>query len=168
VDSSFWVFAQNEKEGFQDALMYINEIEPNSLNVEMLVLSACDPHLKQRNHNEDLLSLFQSLYQKGIHSIIASRWVVPEKASSEIILSLYKYLQEGLAKDDALRSSKLAYIQNNHGINQEPYYWANLIALGKMRPVELEYNIWKFAGPIIAIFLIFIFFRKRMFNDSPL
>ncbi len=165
---SFLAFAQRESDDKkkEKSILYLDELYTKNIDAEMVVLSACNTGIGEIKNGEGVMSMGRGFSYAGARSIIMSLWEVNDKSTSELMLTFYKYLQEGRQKDEALRMAKLQYLENNFGLDAHPYFWASFVAMGDMRPVLLDFNVWKFIGPMIVMLIIFIFFRKRMFNDG--
>ena len=66
-----------------------------------------------------------------------SLWKVPDKETSQIMVSFYKHLADGVEKDVALRSAKLDYLKTTTGpALRHPYYWAGFVISGDTSPMQ--------------------------------
>jgi len=63
-------------------------------------------------------------------------WKVEDRSNKEINISFYKYLRQGLSKDQALRDAKMDFLKKSQGKASNPFFWAGMIALGDMRPIN--------------------------------
>lgn len=78
---------------------------------------------------EGLLSLSRALAFSGVRSSVYSLWDVPDEETSELMVSFYKFLDDGKDKDEALKMAKLDFIKNNP-LKSHPYYWAGFVTMG--------------------------------------
>ncbi len=108
------------------------EIALLKLSLDLVVLSACETGRGNIEHGEGVRSLGRSFMESGAKATIISLWTVNDKATSDIMVLFYKYLREGVAKDQALRLSKLDYIHKATKRNAHPYFWGAFIPAGNM------------------------------------
>ena len=104
------------------------------LNADMVVLSACETGIGELQKGEGIISLARGFTYAGAKSIITSLWSVEDECTKKIMISFYEYLDQGLAKDAALRQAKLDYIndeQTTH-VDAHPFYWSPFIGVGDM------------------------------------
>ncbi|WP_197361382.1 CHAT domain-containing protein, partial [Streptomyces clavuligerus] len=73
----------------------------------LVVLSACETDLSQRDHDE-ALTLATAFIARGARDVVGSRWTVPDGASS-VLMAVFHHLLtvDGLAPPDALRGAQL-------------------------------------------------------------
>ncbi|WP_176801337.1 CHAT domain-containing protein [Kriegella aquimaris] len=104
-----------------DGLLTGMEISQMDLsNTNLVVLSACESGLGDIMSSEGVFGLQRSFKIAGVESIIVSLWQVPDKQTSELMISFYDYYVNGTPKNEAL---KLA--QREISIKYpDPYYWA--------------------------------------------
>jgi CHAT domain-containing protein len=60
-------------------------------------------------------------------------WNVNDAATAALMKSFYKGLQQGLAKDEALRQAKLTLLKGQQRAWQHPYYWAAFVLVGEQQ-----------------------------------
>ena len=95
-------------------------------------------------------------------------WQVPDKETSEIMISFYENLKEGQSKDEALANAKRDFIQNNP-MKNHPFYWAGFVVNGDVSPIVTNYFWLKIVGGI-AIFILIVYIlmaiNKKNNSDS--
>lgn len=69
---------------------------------ELAVLSACETGYGKLERGEGIMSLARAFAYAGCLSIVMSHWLVDDRASAQLMDHFYRYLSEGLPKDEAL------------------------------------------------------------------
>jgi len=95
---------------------------------------------------------------------VMSLWSIDEKTSSAIITRFYELLAEGLPKHEALRQAKLDHLATADEELSMPYYWAGLVLVGDVEPIEIgfwdRYGWWVLAAAVVLV-LVVAFRRRR-------
>ena len=122
--------------GLDNGLLQVWEIfEGVRFDADLVVLSACASALGEEQVGEGLIGLTRAFQYAGARSVVASLWNVQDQATSELMVRFYRYLNEGLAKDEALRAAQSELIRGEIEVEGEdgkvrvrdysaPYYWA--------------------------------------------
>lgn len=100
------------------------------LRAELAVLSACNTGSGKLIKGEGVMSLARGFLNAGCASTVVSMWSVDDCATSNIMLTFYEALKGGQAKDKALQSAKLNYLQTAPKTKLHPYYWAPFVQFG--------------------------------------
>jgi len=150
------------EDSVSDGFIEAGEIVEMDLNAELVVLSSCRSGLGEIDESEGILGMQKAFFEAGTSSIVVSLWDVNDKYTAFFMQDLYKQFKTGLNKSEALRQAKLNFIKN-HSAN--PYYWSGFILSGNLSEITFEdhgspYII--FIIGIILIFLLVLFFRKRI------
>lgn len=160
------VFSHARADSINEPLLYLNDsvlhlYELQLINkpaVQLMVLSACQTNVGLNATGEGIYSLARGFAATGIPSVAATLWSADEKAIYAISEKFHEYLADGMAKDEALRSAKLAYQQEYGGEKLLPYYWANMVLIGDATPLKLmgkqKNNYWPFELGLAALALI--------------
>ncbi|UPQ80785.1 CHAT domain-containing protein [Flavobacterium azooxidireducens] len=149
------VFSDNQKVLF-DELYQLN------FPSKLVVLSACNTGIGSMESGEGMMSLSRALTYSGVKSSVYSLWQVPDKETSEIMISFYENLKEGQSKDEALANAKRDFIENNP-MKNHPFYWAGFVVNGDVSPILESTNWWLYIGIGLAIGLLIFLFRKKLF-----
>ncbi|MCB0522537.1 MAG: CHAT domain-containing protein [Saprospiraceae bacterium] len=160
-DYSFLAFTEIP-DSIENERLYNRELYNLRLNADLVVLSACETGIGELQRGEGIISLARGFSYAGAKSIVTTLWSVSEKPTMDLMESFYKYLQNGMAKDAALRQAKLDLLQSS---TPEPFFWAGFIPIGDMAPVSLEGGgvalwIWVLAAAFGG--LILILWRRYM------
>ena len=115
------------------------------------------------------MSLAYGFAYAGCPSIVMSQWLVNDYTTKEIMLSFYKYLEDGFSKDEALRQAKLDFLSNADPEMAHPGYWAPFVLIGDNEPLSLRRS---FPLPILMMVLVFLIIfggvlRSRKRNAIP-
>lgn len=144
--------------------LYFSELYGMYIPASLVVLSACDTGNGVVKNGEGMMSLSRALTYAGVKSAVVSLWQVPDKETSEIMISFYENLKKGFSKNEALANAKSEFLKNNV-MKNHPYYWAGFIVNGDISPLS-DTNYWRWSMILISIVLLIliIFFRKKLFQ----
>jgi CHAT domain-containing protein len=154
-NKSSLVFSGNQK-------VYFNELYQLNFPSQMVVLSACNTGIGSQENGEGIMSLSRALTYAGVKSAVYSLWQVPDKETSEIMVSFYENLKDGQAKDEALTNAKKSFLKNNP-MKKHPFYWAGFVVNGDVSPIMSSYNYLFYIGIVLGIVVLVIIFRKKLF-----
>ncbi|WP_452228803.1 CHAT domain-containing protein [Lacinutrix sp. MEBiC02404] len=141
--------------------LFISELYNVSLNADLAVLSACDTGIGHLKKGEGLTNVSKAFTYAGVPSTVTSLWKVPDKETSQIMESFYRYLKTGVPKNKALQNAKLDYLNTvEDGFLKHPFYWAGFVLSGDISPIEMGTSYWWLLFIIIPGFLILL--RKRL------
>jgi len=151
------IFAKNifEMQSDEDNSLYTYEIYNCNLASNLTILTACETGKPTYQSRVGMISLAHAFNYVGSESLLTSLWKIDEQSSVTIVESFYKYLMKNLSKDEALRRAKLDYIAAAEGRIANPQYWAGLIIMGDVSPVELDSRSLRYLF-ILGIVIIFI------------
>lgn len=150
------VFAGNKR-------VYFDELYQLNFPSKLVVLSACNTGIGTNENGEGLMSLSRALTYSGVKSSVYSLWQVPDKETSEIMISFYENLKKGQAKDEALANAKTTFIEMNP-MKKHPFYWAGFVLNGDVSPIISSSNWMIYVGIGLGILILLIAFRKKLFN----
>ena len=110
-----------------DGSLTVSEIYGLHLNADLVTLSACETGLGKAMNGDDIIGLNRGFLYAGSSNVIASFWQVNDRATSELITSLYAKLKAGMLKKEALRLAQ----QELRKKYPEPYFWAAFYLTGR-------------------------------------
>lgn len=148
----------------QNNRLFISELYNETLNANMVVLSACDTGNGLYENGEGVISLSRAFTYAGVPSTVMSLWKVPDKETSQIMVSFYEYLKEGKPKNKALQLAKLEYLNTTDDeVLKHPYYWAGFVISGDTSAItsSTNYMLWALIGVIIVL-LIGLILKKSI------
>ena len=151
------IFSNNEK-------LFFPEIYNLKLPSDLAVLSACNTGMGGYKNGEGIMSISRAFTFAGVKSCVYSLWQVPDKETSEVMVSFYENLKDGQAKDQALANAKTTFIKKNP-LKNHPYYWAGFVVNGDVSPIAGNQNYWVFLALIgVALLILLFVFRKKLFQ----
>ena len=153
-NQSFLLFSNEEK-------LYFSELYGMNIPAKMVVLSACNTGNGLLKKGEGIMSLSRALTYAGVESSIVSLWPVPDKETSEIMISFYQKLKDGQTKDEALANAKKDFIENNP-MKTHPFYWAGFIVNGNTSAIQVSYYRIYFGIGLLVFFLIVAGFIRKI------
>ncbi|PVW17355.1 CHAT domain-containing protein [Marixanthomonas spongiae] len=158
------IFAKTTSEEKKDEnFLYTYQIYNCDLSSDLAILTACETGKPSYQAGEGMISLAHAFAYAGSESILTSLWKIDEQSSAEIIAAFYDNLQNGLAKDQALKEAKLAYLSKAEGRTLAPLYWGGLAIMGNTATIELPQNGFSwyiYAGIAVLAFCLFFFLLK--------
>jgi CHAT domain-containing protein len=102
-----------------DGVLSVGELYDLQLNVDLVVLSACETALGDASKGDDVVGLNRGFLFAGARSIVSSLWEVDDNATRDLMVAFYK--QRGKhGKAGGLRQAQLATLAKY----PHPYYWA--------------------------------------------
>ncbi|MCB0642724.1 MAG: CHAT domain-containing protein, partial [Phaeodactylibacter sp.] len=145
--------------------LYVRELYSMNLRAELVVLSACETGFGELKQTDGIISLGQGIAYAGAKSLITSLWKLEGSSTYDVMDQFYAELKNsGNSKSKALQLAKLHYLQ--HSNRPEPAYWAGLIAIGDMEPIDWKKGrqyprlIWVLAGLAVLSLAFFLWKRK--------
>ncbi len=150
----------------QDSLIRLSELQYlRRPATKLVVLSACQTTAGKNATGEGIYSLARGFASAGIPAVAATLWKADEETIYFISEFFHKYLTRGMPKDLALQKAKLRFLENADKENSLPYYWANMIIIGKIDPIGLQppaiSSFWWIIASTAIISVVTIAARNR-------
>lgn len=148
-------------------ILTMAEISKLDINAEMIFMNACNTGNGSFLEGEGVYDLSRAFLTAGSKSVISSMWEIDDQSSSEITTSFYEQIRKGKSKSNALRLAKLNYLDNvTSDRERHPYYWAGLVAIGNMDPIQFSSNssLFWIGGAILLLILLFTSQIRKLFN----
>jgi CHAT domain-containing protein/Tfp pilus assembly protein PilF len=101
------------------------------LDADLVTLSACETALGAEASGEGLLGLARAFHYAGARSVLGSLWSVADRSTATLMADVYRHLQDGVSKDEALRRAQRAAIENPE--TSDPFHWAGFTLSGLWR-----------------------------------
>ncbi len=121
---------------FADSVLNVSDLRESLLQTELVVLAACKTGVGANERGEGVFSLARGFAALGVPSVVTTLWNVENRATYAITSDFYRYLADGLPKDEALQQAKLNWLGTADGASQLPNYWAGLIIVGDTQPLR--------------------------------
>ncbi len=157
------IYFTENKDSLEDDALHTFELYNLNLQAKLAVLSACNTGYGKAIHGEGVINLARGFFYAGCPSVVMSLWNANDHTTAEIMRIFYKELDNGKSKVSALQQAKLEYIDGAKSSKAHPYYWAQFIAAGDMRPIvstNLLRNFWLL---VISIMILgaFVYLRSN-------
>jgi CHAT domain-containing protein/Tfp pilus assembly protein PilF len=130
-----WILFASEDAGATFEKLYTHEIYNLNLNGTSLVtLSACETAAGENVSGEGLLSLSRAFIYAGAKGVVSTLYKTDDQVTALIMNRMYAYIEKGKSVNEALRQSKLDFIQSE---DVDPKlksanFWANFVYIGKI------------------------------------
>ncbi len=125
------IFNQNSAE--DDGSLYLYELYGLQMKAGLVVLSACATGVGDWQKGEGAYHMGRGFLYHGNPAIIISLWKVRDATAARLMQGLYEDLSEGIDSDEALRNTKLRYLEQSDEITAHPSNWASFVGIGKTR-----------------------------------
>ena len=148
--------------GDEDGELHAYELYGLKLKAFLAVLSSCESGLGRGYKGEGMISMASAFTYSGCENTLMSLWQVNDQASIELIDNFYSNLLDGESIDDALRKSKLSYLEKADELTADPKIWAPLVAYGTLDGLKLNdrSSIYLVAGGITILAILVLSFRR--------
>jgi CHAT domain-containing protein len=145
--------------------LFTSNIGDQTLNADLVVLSACETGSGSRHATEGRISLTKAYLAAGARSVVSSNWAVDDFATAVLMETFYEHIQNGKPPHQALQLSRKAYLDKYP--NAPPYKWAAFEAYGGMKPVawDRSRSVWPAVGygslALVSLGLGAAYLRRR-------
>ena len=149
-----------------DSAVYLSEVQQlNFPNTDLVVLSACNTGIGRYAGGEGVFSMSRAFMTAGVPASLTNLWQVDDKITYRLTESFYKYLQQGVPKDQALNKAKLGLLTDGDKLHSMPYFWAATILIGNTDTID-EYhtvnpNMWIAIALLIIISALFFLVKRK-------
>jgi CHAT domain-containing protein len=160
------LYFRTKYDSIDDGELHDYELYGLKLKAMMAVLSACESGLGRDYKGEGMISMASAFTYSGCSNILMSLWKVNDKASTLLTDDFYGHLLDGKVIDDALRQSKLDYLERSDELTADPKVWAPLVAYGSLEAIFPESNsnmlIYGVASLALLATIVFLFRRRKL------
>lgn len=116
----------------QEGYLRLSDVYNLQLDADLAVLSGCRTALGREIRGEGLMGLTQGFFYAGAERVMASLWLVEDRATAELMSRFYSAMfKEGLPPAAALRAAQLSVRGDPRW--QDPFYWAPFVLQGDWR-----------------------------------
>jgi CHAT domain-containing protein len=167
-DQSYILFYPTDSDSSMNYKLYMPEIYNLRLDkTRLIVLSACESGVGQLAKGEGLMSLSRAFSYSGCNNIITSMWKADDESTAYISGRLYLYLQKGFTVAEALRKSKLDYLEDPQISSSKKLagFWAHLRLTGDFERHQDNHFWVLYVAILLLISLIFIIIKKGRLNN---
>lgn len=169
-----WILFHGRQPGSMAEKLYLHEIYNLNLHgTELVTLSACQTAAGESVSGEGLLSLSRAFLYAGSNGIVSTLYKTDDKVTAFLMNQMYRYLNQGLPVEDALRKSKIDLIHSSE-INPKlktANFWANFIYIGKTADQESfskkDFIVWFILILSLLAGIYFAFKYSKGFKPDP-
>ena len=150
----------------EDDMLAVYELNLLNINADLVVLSACETGFGKYERGEGVISIGRGFMYAGVPAVAMTLWSINDHATANLMAYYYQYLAKGMDKDEALRQSKLLYLERANARTAHPFYWASFISLGDNQPIRISKRwTWReytyLTIGILSVLILIIFLRRR-------
>lgn len=153
-----------------DGVLFLHELFSQSQSIPLVVLSGCSTARGTLRGGEGMAGLQYGFRTMGAQSTVSNLWPAADQASVMLMEDLYRQLQAGRPKDEALRRAKLSYLNANPR-QTSPFFWAPTVLYGDPSPLDLpsrsflsRWRSWIVGGLFIFLLAgVLAWLRRRFF-----
>jgi CHAT domain-containing protein len=106
--------------------LYARDIVGQPLTARLVTIASCHGAGKRAYEGEGLVGLAWAFLRAGARQVVASLFVVDDRATAELMDSMYTSMKNGSDAPSALRQAKLKLLQRK-GVQRYPRYWAPFV-----------------------------------------
>jgi CHAT domain-containing protein/tetratricopeptide (TPR) repeat protein len=147
-----------------DSAVYLSEVQQlNFPNTDLVVLSACNTGVGRYASGEGVFSMSRAFMTAGVPASLTNLWQVDDQVTYQLTKSFYKYLQQGIPKDEALNKAKLGLLTDGDKLHQMPYFWAAAILIGNTEAIDQRNtaNLYLWIVISLLVFISALFFLVK-------
>ncbi|MCH2449630.1 MAG: CHAT domain-containing protein [Gracilimonas sp.] len=115
-----------------DQALYAYELFDTPLNSEFIMLNSCSSGSGNYMQGTGVMGISRALRYAGAKSLALNLWSVNDKVASEFATDLYRFLNEGATKSEAVRKAKLNQLRSS---NANPHFWGAYMLIGNPSPI---------------------------------
>jgi hypothetical protein len=109
-----------------DGVLTARDLLEHHLDLDLLVLSACDSGRATAMGGDELVGLSQACLQAGVRTVVVSLWPVLDTTTSVLMRAFHSSLQQGNHPPQALADAAAAV----HARHAHSYHWAPFVVMG--------------------------------------
>ncbi len=114
-----------------DGLLRVADLFGSPLtDLQLVTLSACETLAGYEGGREGTMGLALAFFASGVPSVAGTLWQVDDRASSELMRSFYRELEEAGTAAEALRSATVDWLSRAEADQRSPVFWAAFAVIG--------------------------------------
>lgn len=119
-----------DSESGDDGFLHTYEIYNLNQASQLVILSACNTGAGKNYGGEGVISVGRGFLSSGSRSVIMTLWPVNDYSSYELIKGFYKELKHKHPIYEALRNSKLKFLEKADNLHSHPFFWTGYVIYG--------------------------------------
>lgn len=110
-----------------DRWLTVRDFYALQLDVDLVVLSACETGLSRIAPGEELLGLARGFFSAGATSLVLSLWNVHDATTVDLMREFYNQINGGKSSAAALRHAQREILRKN----PHPFFWSPFFLIGR-------------------------------------
>jgi CHAT domain-containing protein/tetratricopeptide (TPR) repeat protein len=117
-----------------DRAVRVADVSLQTLNAEVVVLSACETALGTEVRSEGLVGMSSTMHARGARAVVASLWPVPDEIGAQLMTELYQHmLHDSMRPEAALGAAMRSLLSRER--SADPALWAAFqVSVAALRP----------------------------------
>lgn len=153
----------NQGPADDDGALHLYELYGLQMKAGLVVLSACATGVGDWQKGEGAYHMGRGFLYHGNPAMIISLWKVRDVTAAGLMEKLYDDLSKGIDSDEALRNTKLQYLNQADEITAHPSNWASFVSIGKTQIKHSTPLKWYL---LIALAIFFLGLILRQFGTK--
>lgn len=152
----------------EDGILYAHEIYGLNLNSPLTVLSACQTGKGPILQGEGVMSLARAFQYSGSQRVLTTLWKTDDRAGANLTTSFFESIAAQISPQQALKSARLAWLDQSDTYHCHPYYWSGYVLIGEGEAIHLaqprwytQYWIWIVGIGFLLPGILWIFRKKN-------
>lgn len=141
------------------------DVYSSRLTSGLVTLSACQSNIGPLARGEGVLGMGRAFAAAGARGVVASLWMLNDRAVAEINEDFYAAIGTGAPKPLALHAAQLRYLDgaDKPTYLKSPYYWAGLTYYGDARSIAGKPFRWGWllAGLVLLVAVALLWARAK-------
>lgn len=121
---------------FYDQEVLYSELYNLNINLDLVVLSACETGIGKLYKAEGAMSIARGFQFAGAQNLLFSLWKVNDYTTSVFMSDFYKNVKNNQTYFEANTNAKIAFLNDPDISNDKkpPYYWSSFVYYGSISP----------------------------------
>ena len=117
-----------------DRAVRVADVSLQTLNAEVVVLSACETALGAEVRSEGLVGMSSTMHARGARAVVASLWPVPDEIGAQLMTEFYQHmLHDSMRPEAALGAAMRSLLSRDR--SADPALWAAFqVSVAAVRP----------------------------------
>lgn len=132
-----------------------------NLNGSSYMLNGCASNIGKHEMNNRINNLPTNLMNQHAHAVMSTLWPIDDKENAEFLEKFYEFMSKGLASTDALRETKLYFINKNYS----PLMWGAYMYYGNDFYLSKKHHEHVFLYLAISAFVLLLLFLFLIYKQ---
>ena len=138
----------NSGDASTDGFVYAYELFQLDLTSEMVMMNSCESGSGNYIQGSGIVGFSRAFNYAGVPTLVMNLWSVRDRSAYHLSVAFYDYLNQGYAKNEAMRKAKIDYINK---YNSNPTNWGSFVIYGNVDPIVPNRTHWVAALAVLLI-----------------